>query len=142
MREILDHPFQPGQRVAVQGAKRGYTEDVVAKAFKTGNFTLESKPGQQWRPWPNNPTASFAPDRFWHATATGARGFSRTSRLVIWNDETDEFVRKGIEEDQREERWRAVERVMYRLRYDRVTDEALQHFEAAIAALAPPKGTS
>lgn len=127
-----DHPFQPGVRVAVDetsrfnSGPRQYREDFVEKVYKNGNFTLKSAPGQQWHAWSNSTSA----------TRTGDSTTYLRRSLKLWTPEIDEQVKEGIAYAARLKRWRAIEdatrnnAVLVRL-----TDEALTHFEAGIAAL-------
>ena len=55
----------------------------------------------------------------------------------LWNEQADAEIKADITKTQRFKRWRQIENTIDRLPYVRVSDEALDLFERAIAALNP-----
>ena len=129
----LNHPFQPGVRVAVKigDYDAQYREDFVLKIHKTGNFTLRSAPQQQWR-------AFTSYDDEWYAARTGDQRRDRT-RIQIWDDSTDGAIRDSITAIARRKRFRAALDTLQHVRLDSpMTEEFVAAVEAAAIARAKP----
>lgn len=98
---MAESKFKEGARVAVDATPRFHNgplvikEDFVLKVHKTGNFTLKSRPGDQWRPWGDGTTAMRAGnDRY----ATG--------RVEIWDETTDAKISAAIAYSKRVRRFK------------------------------------
>lgn len=133
MSETSDSPFVPGARVAVRWRPRWsfptFAEDVVARVYKTGNFTLASDPKKQWRP-----RHSYdAGQRRWEARPAGDPYGGKT--VLLWDDRTEAEVKAAHAKASRQSRLLAAQRTIERLRVDAVTDDMLDQIEAALAPL-------
>lgn len=136
------HPFQPGAVVAVRvnSARIGFMPhhwriDTVLKVHKSGKFTLEGGPKQQWIGRPAGLDSYRKPK-----AAEGHMAGQHYGTLHLLDDIIDTVDRDNALYA-RWQRWEAVDRALYRLSYERVSDDSLDHLEAAIKVLntAKPK---
>lgn len=130
----MSNPFIVGAHVAiqVQGGWRApvsFKSAVVAKVFKSGNFTLEGSP-QQWKPY-----LPSGYQNYWRAGETGAGN----QTLRIWDDTTNAEIVEKNERAVLYRRFEAAKRIIERVEFsvEFVTGEVIEKMEAVAAALKP-----
>lgn len=130
---MTEHPFVPGAKVAMRlGNRWGASEwqsYEVEKLFKTGRFTLKDRDGQ-WNACP--PSQNDFGEKYWRAHRAGTSRYN-DGEVIIWNEDTDQMIREGFLELQREQRLKTLQRRFERLKYTEVTHTALDAIEAALA---------
>jgi hypothetical protein len=133
--DALNHPFQPGAKVAVivQNGWRephGYRFAVVAKVLKSGRFTLEGSP-QQYRPY--GPSGF---EKYWHGVATG----ESNARLRILDAASEPEIAAQNAKADRARRFANACHALDREPFSElVTDEVVAHLEAAVSIIKPKK---
>lgn len=133
----MDNPFIPGARVAIytgdRYTARGYREDFVHSAGKSGRFTLRSDTKQQWRPSP-----PFNSKPYWDADKTGDHGWSGGGTLRIWDETSDAEIIATIARRARYDRFTKLNDELRRVVFsDLVTDELLDQFEIVVLGFRP-----
>lgn len=123
-------PFVPGARVLVETNGR-YKGDRVRTVHKSGRFTLEGNPTQQYRPYREH-SFKASPGR-WCGQATG-EGW-RKPVAYLWAEDDDDLNQRVARANLNDRFYRA------RLHLDRITpskatERAVELLEAALKEIA------
>lgn len=128
-----DSPFVPGAKVAMRsGGRWGAAEwktFEVEKQFKNGRFTLKDRDGQ-WNAHP--PIANGYGDKCWHAYRAGESRYG-DGTVLIWDSNSDAQIKEGFAIFNREKRLKKLQARFERLKYEDISDEALESIETALA---------
>ena len=128
----LDHPFQPGARVAMtSGYSDIVSEHFVDKVYKTGHFTLKGS-GQRYRP---SSHMSFGENKHvsWTARATGKSSWSRTT-IKLWDEHTDKEITDAFNEQKKKDKLQDIRHRIDRLQARNIDMDALCKIEALLSA--------
>lgn len=127
-----DSPFKPGARCALRRGE-SYTEEVfVDRVHKSGNFTLQGRGSQQWRPF----SSGWSGEARWSAHETGNHGWCgyRTS-LLLWDATTGAEITAAREKQRLRDRLSALQKRIERIRLAEVNSSYLLALELALPPL-------
>lgn len=136
MAEETENPFHPGARVVVDYGRfgsRSYQTQKVLKLHKSGRFTLEDDPAQQYTP----NRSRLGVSQFWEAHASGRDNWGGGARVVLWDDTSDSWCREVLAGQQARNRLAQIRAAVEKLTAGRVTPEALDLFERALSVCVP-----
>lgn len=141
----IDHPFKPGTKVVRVLRERWgnneptYTEDEVAKVYKTGKFVLKSDVGgsnQQYAA-----SKGYHGGNDWTGYSTARNGWNNTPNIKLHSDELKRMADTSRAVTRQKRLRDELAEQIKRVRPDGSTahDGELLTIKAAVLALLPPK---
>jgi hypothetical protein len=130
MTKTIDHPFQPGVRVAVcTRIDAPYHEAHVERTCANGNFILVGSK-QQYRA-SSSMLRSDSSVR-WYAEKTGRDNLWDRTIVMLWDAAADAAIKSTVIEHSRRARLRRIQKRVEELSMADATDEVLDAMEALL----------
>lgn len=122
----IEHQFKPGSAVYIvsgYGENTSYYESNVHKVYKSGRFTIGSRPGQQWRAGTDGKTA----------IPTGDKRFNH-ERLMLVTPEVKAVKAAAVERTRRNSLlWKVRDQLQY-LKTNAATSEFVDELVGVLKA--------